>query len=137
MFAREALGSVYERRDAMLRGNFLGGSLNALRHAWFSDEAPRVVAVRYDSLARSPGDTIKRLYTALGEQPYAHDFENVAQRAQGLRRCGRQARLRYRQGKSGGSRDTILPPDLFRRNDVRFLGRVRSESARLRSPLTR
>jgi sulfotransferase len=78
MFGREGLSSVYERVDALVRGNFLGGSMNALRQAWFSEEAHRMIAIRYDSLARSPRETLARLYDFLGESPFAHDFENVS-----------------------------------------------------------
>ena len=70
----------------------------------------------YELLSARPAEVFALLYEFLGEEPYAHDFENVEYDApqfdaqlglDGLHRVHKQVSPRPRQ--------TVLPPDLFRR----------------------
>jgi sulfotransferase len=74
--------------------------------------------VQYESLARSPQDTIASIYEFLGEEPFAHDFGNVVYEADefdrsagapGLHRVARE--VRYVE------RPTILPGEVFKKLD--------------------
>lgn len=61
MFGHE-MGNVYQRTEKMIKDGMIAGSLGALRQAWFSEDASRLIAVRYDSLCRDPGNVIDALY---------------------------------------------------------------------------
>jgi sulfotransferase len=104
-----------------MKTNFVGGPLNGLRQAWFGEHAGRLIAVRYDSLAKRPAEMINRLYGELLIPAFAHDFENVEYdepdfdeklNMPGLHRVKRRVEAR--------ERETILPPDVFRQHDSEF-----------------
>jgi sulfotransferase len=120
MFGHE-VGTVYKRAEEMVGNQFLGPSLNALRQAWYGDNADRLVAIRYDSLAARPAETISQLYEILGEIPFEHDFEHLSYEEPefdarrfmpGLHTVG--TRVEFKQRRS------ILPPELFRQYDQQF-----------------
>ncbi len=120
MFGPEA-PHVYARAEALMKSGFLGLSLNALKQAWFGEQAHRLIAVQYESLTKKPGDTIRKLYDFLGEKPFTHDFNNV-----GYDEPEFDARLnmpglhRVRSHVDAKERQTILPPDLFGQFDNSF-----------------
>jgi sulfotransferase len=119
MFPPEASG--LGARVEHMKTNFVGGPLNGLRQAWFGENAKRIIAIRYNSLVSQPGHVMQRLYEELELPLYNHDFENVEYdepefderlNMPGLHRVRRRVEARERQ--------TILPPDLFRQNDLEF-----------------
>jgi sulfotransferase len=72
--------SVYARTDVLMNqeSGLIGLAWNNLREAWFGDQADRLIVVRYEHLAAEPDCTMRRLYTALDEPLFEHDFDNVA-----------------------------------------------------------
>ncbi len=77
MFPAEAGDNVYTRAEYMLKKGLLAAPLQALRQAWYGEQAHRVIAIRYDSLTTQPVEVIARLYELLGQAPFPHDFEGL------------------------------------------------------------
>ena len=73
-------GSVYSRTETLMNSDngLIGQAWALLREAWFSENAKRLIVVSYDRLVSQPEQTMKRLYEALGERPYQHDFNHVS-----------------------------------------------------------
>jgi len=59
---KEAGSSVYGRVETLMNSEkgLIGLAWSSLRQAWFSEEASRLIVVRYDSLARDPGATLAK-----------------------------------------------------------------------------
>jgi sulfotransferase len=115
------VGNVYARAEVLMKNGVLGASLQALRQAWYSEEASKLIAIQYDSLAQRPGETLRKLYHLIGEAQFPHTFDNLEYdesdfdarlNMPGLHRVSKRVELR--------KRDTILPPDLFRQFDDSF-----------------
>lgn len=72
--------SIYGRVETLMNSDtgLVGLAWSTLREAWFGPYADRLVVVQYDTLVREPAGTMARLYQALGERPFSHDFGNVA-----------------------------------------------------------
>jgi sulfotransferase len=115
LFNYRSGNSIYSRVETLMdpEKGLVGLAWSSLREAWFSDSADRLVLVCYDSLARYPREVMSRLYEALGEPSFEHDFDNVvfdepAYDAElglpGLHAV--RPKVDYRE------RDTCLPPDL-------------------------
>lgn len=120
MFGHE-VANVYQRAEKMIKDSLIGGSMGALRHAWYSEHANRLVGVRYDSLCRDPGNVIDALYREIGEPAFAHDFEHLDYDAPefdaglgipGFHRVSGRVRAE--------KRDTILPRDIFNQYHEEF-----------------
>jgi len=117
LFGFEPGGTVYTRINRLaLNDGLVGYALDAVREAYYGEQADRLLLVEYEALTRQPRETIARIYDFIQEQPYVHDFDNVeydarefdlAIGAPGLHAVGRT--VAYRE------RPTILPPDLFHR----------------------
>jgi sulfotransferase len=116
LFTSKAAESIYTRVDALMNSEqgLVGSAWSALREAWFSDAANRLIVVPYDVLVREPDRTLRSLYRELGEPYYMHDFHNVTYEApaydNNLGMAGLhtvQRIVEYRQ------RQPVLPPELF------------------------
>ena len=72
--------SIYGRVQVMMsaRDGVIGAPHSAMRSLWFTELSKMLILVRYDSLTKSPAQTIAKLYEHLGEPLFAHDFDNVA-----------------------------------------------------------
>ena len=110
-------GTVYSRVEGLGAGTgMVGFAWNALREAFYGEQSDRIVLLTYESLIGTPAASMAALYDFIGEPNFAHDFENIEFDATafdarlgtpGLHVVGRAVRPNERQ--------TILPPDLFRR----------------------
>jgi sulfotransferase len=109
-------GSVYARVETLMNSEngLIGLAWAALREAWFSEHAKRLIVIRYETLARQPGATMKRLYGELRESPFEHDFHHVTYNEPdfdahlgmpGLHKV--EEKVEYRQ------RESCLPPDIL------------------------
>ncbi|HUN43173.1 MAG TPA: sulfotransferase [Acetobacteraceae bacterium] len=117
IFSFEPGGTVYSRVEGLGSGSgMVGFAWNALREAFFGDEADRIMLLTYETLTSDPQRALSAVYAFIGEVLFAHDFKNVAYDATefdarlgtpGLHSVGRIVRANERR--------TILPPDLFRR----------------------
>lgn len=120
MFGHD-LGNVYQRTEKMIKDGMIAGSLGGLRQAWFSEHANRLIAVRYDSLCRDPGNVIDALYREIGEPRFAHDFDHLDYDAPEFDAyLGVPGFHRVFGGVRAEKRDTILPLDIFNQYHQEF-----------------
>jgi sulfotransferase len=117
MFGFEPGGTVYTRVNRIAASDGLVGyALDALREAFFGEDAHRLILVEYQALTRAPGDTLRLLYEMLGEPPFAHDFENVEYQADDFDLAlGARGLHTVRRRVEWIERRTVLPPELFDR----------------------
>ncbi len=119
IFDYQSGGTVYSRVDGVAGANGLVGySYNALKEAFFGQNAERMMLLQYETLVAEPRRALDALYAFIAESRFAHDFENVTFDAHAYdQRAGTPGLHEIRPSLSAvpGRRDTILPPDLFRR----------------------
>lgn len=118
IFNFQAGGTVYTRANGVASPEGLVGfAYDALKQAVYSAEAAdRLLLVRYESLARDPGATMASIYDFLGEPGFTHDFEHVAYDDRGFdAKAGTPGLHAVRSRIEAEERQTILPPDLFKR----------------------
>ena len=117
IFNFEPGGTVYSRVEGLGSGTgMVGFAWNALREGFFGEQSDRMMLLTYETLTTDPKRALNAVYEFIGEKPFAHDFDNVQYDATefdarlgtpGLHTVGKVVRAQ--------ERDTILPPDLFRR----------------------
>ncbi|MEM9970954.1 MAG: sulfotransferase [Pseudomonadota bacterium] len=109
--------TVYSRLEALAGPNSLVGfPWNALREACYADYADRLMLVDYDLLVRRPKEVFDAIYDFIGVAPFEHDFTAVDYDAPEFdTQLGMEGLHRVHQTVAPRPRDTILPPDLFRR----------------------
>lgn len=117
LFGFEPGYTVYTRVNRLASSEgMVGFALDALKEGFFGEQAQNLVLVEYEALARAPLSTLQHLYTVLEEPFFAHDLDNVdyaadefdlALGAPGLHTIRRKVEWLVRQ--------TVLPPELFRR----------------------
>jgi sulfotransferase len=121
LFPAEAAANVYTRVESMLKAGPVGPALQALRQAWSGEQADRMIVVRYESLTERPAEVMTRLYEFLGEEPFAHDFEQVEyDEPEFDERLGMPGLHRVASRVRPNQRNTILPADLFSQQDRSF-----------------
>jgi sulfotransferase len=122
MFGFEPGGTVYTRMSRLASSDGLVGyALDALREAFFGEEAPRLILVEYQALCRAPNETLRRIYGMLNEPYFEHDFESVEYNADDFDLAlGARGLHTVRRRVEWIERQTILPPGLFERfiNDM-------------------
>ena len=109
--------SVYSRADALLSPHrMIGFAWSALKEAYYSEHSGMMLLVDYDLLASRPAEVMPLIYGFIGEECFDHDFDHVEYEAEnfdtqliaeGLHTVRGRVELMPRQ--------TILPPDLFKR----------------------
>jgi sulfotransferase len=116
MFHSKSVRNVYGRVQDLMdseRG-LIGLPWGSLREAWFGEHANKLIIIRYESLVADPLGVVGRLYDALGEVRFVHDFQNVEYAEDefdhrmgmpGLHTVNRKVELI--------NRTTLLPPDIF------------------------
>lgn len=72
--------TVYSRVETMMNSEsgVVGLAWSSLRDAWFGENASRLTVISYQRLTSDPAGAMMALYAALDEQPFAHDFDNIA-----------------------------------------------------------
>ncbi len=124
LFNYRAGGSVYSRVETLMNPEkgLIGLAWSSMREAWFSELAGRLVVVDYERLATEPAGVMERLYAAIGEPSFQHDFENIVfDEAEYDADLGLPGLHRVRQRVSHETRTACIPPDLFAKYaDVNF-----------------
>lgn len=117
MFGYEPGGTVYSRVNRLAGSDgMVGFALDALREAFYSEQAGRVILVEYQALTRAPERTMRGLYDFIGEPYFPHDFENIEYEADDFDlSLGTPGLHRVRRKVEWIERDTVLPPELFDR----------------------
>ena len=117
LFNFDPSGTVYSRAESLGAGTgLIGHAWNALREAFHGEQSDRLMLLRYETMVNNPRKAIEAVYDFTGIAPFGHDFENITFDAsafdarlgmRGLHDVGRTVRR--------PERETILPPDVFRR----------------------
>ncbi len=111
-------GTVYSRADGLGSSDGLVGfAFNALKEAYSNEKAGKqLMLVQYESLSREPERVLKAIYDFTGEAAFKHDFDNVNYDASEFdTRASTPGLHKVRSKVAPSERQTILPPDLFRR----------------------
>jgi sulfotransferase len=78
LYGNTLLSNVYDRCKFLMDENrYVGGPINHLAQALYSNEADMICVVDYEALANSPLTTMKKIYEFLNEPWFQHDFNNV------------------------------------------------------------
>jgi sulfotransferase len=117
VFDFEPGGTVYSRTEGLAGwSGMVGFALNALKQAMHSAYANRLLLLPYDSLTRDPAHAMQAVYDFIGLPPFRHDFRNVSFDATEFdARLGTPGLHAVRSTVTPEERETILPPDLWRR----------------------
>lgn len=108
--------SIYGRVQSLMnvRDGVIGGPHSALRSAWFTEFASRLILVRFESLTNKPGETLDKLYALLGEPGFAHDIAGVeGDEPEYDMRIGLPGLHRIRKGVSQGDQPLTIPTDIY------------------------
>jgi len=108
--------TVYSRVDTLMNSErgLVGLPWSSLREAWFGDDADRLLIVDYETLARDPAGVVSRLYQALGEPPFAHDFDRIAfDHSAYDADLGMPGLHKVREKVAFAERQSCLPPDIL------------------------
>jgi sulfotransferase len=108
--------SVYARVEWLINSDngLIGLPWSAFREAWFGESADRLVVIPYDTLVREPERTLRRLYDAIGEHYFPHDFEHVSyDEPEYDSQLGMPGLHRVRSVVKPETRIPSIPPDIF------------------------
>lgn len=127
LFEFKTGASLYGRIQSLMHADYgnVGLALGALREAWYGENADMLIVIRYESLAREPGAVLARLYEALDEPAFEHDFAHVDFDAPEYDRLiGMPGLHRVATRVEPPSTQAILPPEVFARyGDLSFWNR--------------
>lgn len=117
IFGFESLNTVYTRVNRLaVSDGLVGFALDALREAFWSEHADRLILIGYEALTQKPEHTLRKLYEFLGEPWFEHDFDNVEFEAEQFDLAlGTPNLHRVRRKVESIERQSVLPPELFNR----------------------
>jgi sulfotransferase len=126
MFGFEPGNTVYTRVNRLASSDgMVGFALDALKEGFFGEQASSLVLVEYEALARAPRDTLRQLYEILGERKFEHDIDNVEYDADAFDLAlGAPGLHTIRRKVEWIDRQSVMPPELFRRFDNDMFWRV-------------
>lgn len=110
-------GTVYTRANGLAGPDgMVGYPFDALKEAFYGEHADRLMLVQYETLASDPARALNAIYDFIGEPRFQHDFERVEFDADEFdRRAGTPGLHKVKPKVAAQRRQTVLPPDLFRR----------------------
>ncbi len=117
LFQFQAGGTVYTRANALAAPDgLIGHAYDALKQAFYGTHSERLMLVQYESLVADPERVLAAIYDFLEEAPFAHDVEHIAFDAADYdAQAGTPGLHTVRPRIAAEPRETLLPPDLFRR----------------------
>ncbi len=115
MFNAANRQTVYSRCESMMSvGGTAGNAWTALKEAYYGEHSERLLLIEYDLLSRFPERTMKLIYEFIGEDEFAHNFEQVEYSAGEFDRQLGVIGLHDVQKKvEFVQRQPVLPPELF------------------------
>jgi len=110
-------GTVYSRAEGLANGEgMVGYAYNALKEAFFGEDSANLMLLQYETLSSDPGKALAAIYAFIGEQSCKHDVAHIAFDARAFdAKAGTPGLHTVRPEVGAIERETILPPDLFRR----------------------
>jgi len=110
-------GTVYTRANAVVAPDgMVGAPYDALKQACYGAQRDRLLLVQYETLTTNPAKTMQAIYEFLGEPLFAHDFDHVDYDVVEFdERAGTPGLHTVRSIVEAKPRETLLPPELFKR----------------------
>ena len=110
-------GTVYSRTEGLAAGEgMVGYAYNALKEAFFGEDTGNLMLLQYETLVGDPARALAAIYDFIGEPAFAHDFTHIAYDATAFdAKAGTPGLHAVRPKVEAVERDTVLPPDVFRR----------------------
>jgi sulfotransferase len=107
--------TVYSRVDTLAQRNRLVGfAWAALKEAFYGEHAASLLVIDYDLLVQAPQKVLALIYQFIGQDEFAHDFDNIRYDAPEFDSAlGLHGLHKVRARVGLEKRHTILPPDLF------------------------
>lgn len=107
--------TVYTRISALAQpGHVVGFAYDALKEAYYSEQASSMLLVDYEQLTQFPEPVMQSIYQFIGEEYFAHNFDHLEyEEAEYDRMLKTPGLHKIRTKVCYCSRSTILPPDLF------------------------
>lgn len=117
LFGYTAGGTVFTRASTVAGPDgMVGYALDALKQACYGPHADRLLLLQYETLTSAPAAAMQAVYDFLGEPAFEHDFEQVEYGASLFDQHVGTPGLHTVHGPvQAVPRDTLLPPELFRR----------------------
>lgn len=109
-------GANIEARAEAVMGHdgLIGGPLGHLKEAVFGPDSHRLLLIDYRALCLAPDKALGAVYKFIGEEPFAHDFDNVEYSQEEFDAVLNTPGLHTVRPKvSYIERQTILPPTIF------------------------
>lgn len=132
IFNFDPAGTVYSRTEGLGSGTgMIGYAWNALREAFYGEQAKQLMLLTYETLTSQPEHALAAVYDFIGQPRFQHDFDNIQfdatefdarLGARGLHDVGRKVEAR--------ARETVLPPDIFKRVETDSFWRDPSANTR-------
>lgn len=110
-------GTVYTRAHAVVAADgMVGGPYDALKQAAYGAQRDRLLLVQYETLTTDPAKTLHAIYDFIGEPHFDHDFDHIDYDVTEFdERAGTPGLHTVRSTVKAEQRETLLPPDLFKR----------------------
>jgi sulfotransferase len=107
--------TVYHRVEALAsRDRLVGFSYYALKEAFYSPEARNMLVIDYEHLTQAPEQVLPLIYKFLGEEPFAHQFDELDYQEPSFdAKLGMHGLHEVKRKVAFRPRPTVLPPDLF------------------------
>ena len=117
IFNYSAGGTVYTRASVLVAPEgMVGAPYDALKQACYGAQRDRLLLVQYETLTSDPAKTMNAIYAFLGEPVFDHDFDHVDYDVTEFdERAGTPGLHTVRGTVKADPRETLLPPDLFKR----------------------
>ncbi len=115
----EERATVFSRTEALAhRDRVVGFAYSALKEAYYGEHSGYMLLVDYDILAQKPEACLKLVYRFLEEEWFPHDVDNVEyDEPEFDRKLGAPGLHRVSGPVQHRPRQTVLPPDVFKRFD--------------------
>ena len=108
--------SVYQRVESfMTEAGIVGFPYVGIKQAITGNEKRDLILIEYDQLCKNPEQTVRSIYNFIGEEYYAHDFNDVERSWDaydteiGIKLHQVKKKIEYK------SRNFILPPDILQK----------------------
>ncbi|MHB1566689.1 MAG: sulfotransferase family protein [Acidiferrobacter sp.] len=110
-------GTVYTRVNGLAGPEgMVGFAYDALKEAFYGEQADRLLLVQYETLTTNPQKALAALYDFLEQPRFDHDFTHLDFDATAFDvKAGTPGLHTVRTEVKALARQTLLPPDLFRR----------------------
>lgn len=108
-------GTVYARVESLLRREGMVGHVyNAVKEAFFGDDAGKLMRLQYETLVNDPARALAAVCKFIGEPAYEHDFDHVVfDNEEFDAKAGTPGLHTIRPKVQASKRRSVLPPDLF------------------------